>query len=247
MRRAFLCVFLISISVHAFALCEMNGIFPISDNRKLNRNGLIILEFYASSQERIPQLNKKYPVFLQSGLKKITLDVIEVLTGDFRVTQVVFKPQCELVEGEMYELIIDKLPEQGPLDINKITRKWEPLKYEVLNSFDTHEPALTSSFSLGEGSITLFGCGPAKIVPFHFTAIDKSELFVRTTVKNKTTGKETTYILEVQEGKISVGHGMCSGGFYFNPEHLYEARFQLMDQSGNRGPVTGSISFSSPG
>jgi hypothetical protein len=57
---------------------------------------------------------------------------------------------------------------------------------------------------------------------------------VKAVVKNLKTGSTTAYYLHPKVDQVSVGHGMCSGGFYFNEGTDYEVTFALMDASGNQ-------------
>ena len=90
------------------------------------------------------------------------------------------------------------------------------------------------------------GCGPSIWVIFQLSGYDKSELFVRATVKNKATGKTTTCIVEIKDGYVSIGHNMCSGPFNFDDGNEYEVSFRLFDQSGNEGEVASAIAFTRP-
>ncbi len=72
-------------------------------------------------------------------------------------------------------------------------------------------------------------------------------MLIKTTVKNLKTGKETTYYIQPEEGKINVGHDMCSGAFDFDDSENYEVGFSFMDASGNLTEWTGDrIKFTKP-
>ncbi len=87
-------------------MCSSSGIQCVNQNLTINRNGIIILEFYSLSQGFITDLNNKYPVYLESLTDKIKLNIVETLKGDKNVTQVLFKPESELKLNEKYNLII---------------------------------------------------------------------------------------------------------------------------------------------
>jgi hypothetical protein len=235
-------------SAIASAHCGGNGIELLSKRSTLNKNGLILLEFYASSQNLISDLNKKYPVYLRSAKGKVSLFVIEILKGEFRVTQVVLKPGSELLENEIYKLYIDNLPadERMPGQYNRKLQKWETPSFTITNYFDYELPDLSCTPVETKKSFGRFGCGPSRVVYFQLSGQDKSELFVRASVKNKTTGKTTDYILEIKDGFVEIGHGMCSGAFHFDNGDNYEVTFCLFDQSGNKGGVTKAIGFTKP-
>ena len=236
------------ISVVASAMCSFNGILPLSKSSTLNKNGLIILEFYSLSQDLIPGLNKKYPIYLQSLRGRVNLFVIEALTGEFSITQVVFKPESALNPGDTYELRIDSLSshQPPPQQFDPTSKIWKPLTYTITEYTDLEFPLFTCAPLLTKKAYTRYGCGPAQIVQFQLAGYDKSEVFVRTTVKSKTTGKTSVYLLPIENGCVEVGHAMCSGAFRFRDGNDYEVSFQLFDQSGNRGESTSGIAFTKP-
>ena len=248
MRHISLIILTFFIATLASAKCAINGIYCLSKSSTLNKNGLIILEFYASSQSLISDLNKKYPIYLKSFYGKIQLNVIETLTGEMHLTQIVLKPTTELKVGEIYTLQIDNLPkyERRLGRYNSLSNKWESLTFNVNNSEDNDIPTLSSTPTEQKKSLVYYGCGPASWVFFNITGQDKSELFVRANVKNKMTGKVTTYILVIENGLSKVGHGMCSGAFHFDNGDNFEITFQLFDQSGNKSALTNTIYFTRP-
>ncbi len=235
-------------STGVMAKCAGSGIYVLSDAKTLNKNGLIILEFYANSQQYVKGIGTTFPAVLISGKEKVVLNVIEVLQGEMMVTQVVLKPATELIAGNEYTLALQHLPNKdpGPARYSSLTNKWEALRFTVNTTLDNDIPVISTVPTLKKKTYAVYGCGPAKWVYFNLTGIDQSELFVRTTVKNKATGKSTTYILKLKEGQVQVGHGMCSGAFNFDNGNEFEITFQLFDQSGNKGSVSNAISFEKP-
>lgn len=232
----------------ASAKCAFNGIYPLSENTTLNKNGLIVLEFYASSQSIVPELNKKYPVYLQAGKEKVILVVVEVLKGEFQVTQVIFKPAPGLKENTVYTLHIDNLPEyeRAPRIYNEELEKWEAVTFRISPVTDQSKPSFLNLPAEAKKTMVEYGCGPARWVYFNLSKQDESETFVRARVKNLATGKQTEYILAIKNGQVMIGHGMCSGPFHFENGTEFEVSFSLMDQSGNKSEPTKNISFQAP-
>lgn len=136
--------------------------------------------------------------------------------------------------------------EQKPKRYNSLSKKSEELTFKISNSVDTDLPTLTITPTEQKKSLVYYGCGPASWVYFNLAAQDKSEIFVRASVKNKATGQTTIYILNLENGVIKIGHGMCSGAFHFDNSNNFEVVFQLFDQSGNRSSLTKAISFNKP-
>ena len=126
------------------------------------------------------------------------------------------------------------------------SNKSEQLTFKISNSVDNDIPTLIGNPTEQKKTLVYYGCGPASWTYFKISAQDKSELFVRARVKNKTTGLTTTYILNIENGLVKVGHGMCSGAFHYDNGDNFEVVFQLCDQSGNKSALTNTISFTKP-
>ncbi len=247
MKYAIVTLFSFFLAITASAKCANSGISLLS-SQTLNRNGLIILEFFGVSQEVVPQLNKKYPIYLELGGKKVSLTVAEILTGEMLLTQVVLKPSEQLDAGKTYRLQIQHLPkEQQRLgNYNDELKKWDDVTFTVNNSVDIIAPVFSGTPVEKKKTMDVFGCGPARWVYFSMDAQDQSELFVRANVKNTITGKTTSYILAIETGIAKIGHGMCSGAFAFNSDDKLEVSFQLFDQSGNKGVLSDAVAFTRP-
>ena len=135
MRHIAILIIATLISTIANAKCKGNGIYFPSNNLLLNRNGLLILEFYGSRQSLILDLNKKYPIFLKSKQGKVALSVIEVLKGEFGITEVILKPSTILKGDKNYEFKIDSLPdyEALPCDYDEELKKRKPVIFKTTN------------------------------------------------------------------------------------------------------------------
>jgi hypothetical protein len=248
MRHLTLTILTFFITTIASAMCMSSGIYCLNESRILNKNGLIILEFYGTSQSLVSGLNKNYPIYLKTGNSRIQLNVLEVLKGEFKLTQVVLKPISELMTDNTYSLEIDKLPkfENKPDVYDTLTHKFESLTFKVSTIVDNEKPIFNLEPTEQKKSLVYYGCGPASWVYFTITGQDQSELFVKANVKNKVTGKVTAYILAIENGLTKVGHGMCSGAFHFDKSENFEVTFQLLDQSGKTSALSNTITFKKP-
>jgi len=197
----------------------------------LNKNGWIVLEFYETNQAAIPELNKKRPIYLQSENEKVPLVPVEVLQGEFRVTQVILKPGTSLKVNETYVLHIDSLSQQeGTVDNdrwNSVTNIYEPFEFQIFNKVDSLKPEMKGIPKEMDFRYKKFGCGLAAYVDFKLAGIDHSDFFTRVIVRNKATGKTTDYLVALKNGVVSVGHGMCGGPFRGIGNNC-EVRFELM-------------------
>lgn len=217
----------------AQADCSSNGLSIFPYNQNIKKNSIFILDGYAQSQEVILSLNTKYPIYLKSKKKKVLLAVKEICIGQMSVTQAVLYPVEELEVGETYTVCIDSLAELPLTRYNSKTSKYDPVTYTILDESDFISPIFVFYPKETEKAYTPFGCGPAIYVIFDYFVTDSSEVKVKTTVKNLTTETETTYYISANQGKIQIGHGMCSGPFKFEEGEKYEVEFALMDASGN--------------
>lgn len=233
---------------NVYADCAGNGLWVFPKGNTIKQNTIFIIEGYANSQEIILQLNKKHDIYLKSGQQKIKLLVTETYVGQFHLTQAILKPEKELEIGLEYTMHVDNLPEFEKFGkYNNITEKYDLIKYKTLPENDHEKPNLSSKPKEISKGLIHFGCGPSIEVVFTNPAKDKSEIVIKTTVKNLKTKKETTYYIQPDGKKIVVGHGMCSGAFNFENGNNFEVEFSFMDASGNSTVWTGQrIKFTKP-
>ncbi|MNU69027.1 hypothetical protein D3C71_584040 [compost metagenome] len=249
MRSAyFLILAFVLFASKSFADCAGTGLYVFPSQKEIRTNNLFLLEGYAQSQHIIAGLNKEFPIYLKSGTEIIKLEVTEVNTGQFYITQALLKPEKSLTLGKEYMLVIDHLPEHEYFgNYNQKTQKYDPISYLVNLPDDVTSPKLTDLPTEKSKSLAHFGCGPSIHVEFGFNVSDDSPVFVRTTVKSKENGTTTTYLLVHSGQGVSIGHGMCSGAFGFGHEDEYEVQFELLDNSGNAANSKSEwISFTKP-
>lgn len=226
------------------AKCTGNGIFPLHESDTLTKNGMLVLEFYAASQGLVSGLNDKYPVYMQCGKEKIKLNVAEIFTGEFRVTQVIFKPERNYKINKAYELKIDNLPEYEQLhQFSQTYNKWVPLTFTIVDGDKASPPVITGTPRLTNMEKQEFGCGPARWAYFDLGIEWNTTQLVQVKLTDKATGKSTDYIFRVEKGQVKIGHGMCSGAFYFKDSSGYEVSFAILDATGRKGNSSAVVSF----
>lgn len=249
MKKVLIILLTIFVSTIASGRCYPRGVYCLNYSKSLNKNGLIILMFHDESRAMIPELNLKYPIFLKSSIGNVQLNVIETLIGDYLETQIVLKPAYELHESEIYTLQIDNLPkyEKKLERYNSVEKMFEPIYFIINDNIDNQSPVFSSVpvWNKKKKRLTNYSGFPTTYSFFKLSGHDDSELFVRTRVRNKSTGHITTYILDYSN-EVSVGHAMCGGPFEFENGDLFEVYFQLFDQSGNKSAWTKAVSFTKP-
>ena len=235
------------IGFKSFADCGGGGLTAFPHSGKIRKNCVFVVDGYASSQKVIQGLTKKFPVYLKSGSEQIPLKVLEICVGDFYMTQAILKPEKPLTSGKEYQLIIENLPGHNQLSVyNPKTHKSDPISYFVTDASDTDAPVWTQKPKEKDKSLVHFGCGPSIHVNFKLNVKEESDFLIRTTVKNVKTGSETTYYIGSEDNVLSIGHGMCSGAFDFDDSVNYEAKFAVMDFSGNVSGETEWVAFTKP-
>lgn len=236
-------------TVDGFSKCASSGLSFWPDGQTINENTIFVIEGYAVSQKIITELGTTYKVYLKSDGQIVDLKVQETLVGQFNLTQAILRPEQKLTVGLDYELIIENLPEPNNeiYRYNSFTSQKEKVKWTVVAGKDTIVPAWIIIPKFKNGTYKEYGCGPDIFANFTFSATDNSEYLIKTTVKNLSNGKETSYYLRGKENIIAIGHGMCSGAFNFYKDDKFEVEFSLLDASGNLTKWTGDrIKFKRP-
>lgn len=138
------------------------------------------------------------------GNRSVPLEVMAVHIGDMNVTQVLLRPSRALPVGGTWRLALD-----APEMERERARDWlDDLKWTVEPAGG---PAVGWSGTPADvgGSRAEYGCGPAVYLeiatPLHG---DPLGVLVEVSAPGRA---PTRYLLEVREGRIQVGHGMCSG------------------------------------
>jgi len=251
MKNYFGILFFLLIAINANADCASSGIYFWPETKTIKQNSMIIITGYAYSQKIITKLDKRYPIYLKSGDKKIKLNVKEIAEGQFSLTQAILVPEKKLEAGLEYTLYVDNLTETGEKirKWNSETKEFETVKWKVDEGIDTEIPKWVSTPIETSKSYVPFGCGPAIHVNFSFKVSDTTEnLLVKTTVTDLKTKKSCSYYLQTENNSsLKIGYGMCSGEFNFSEGENYEVSFDLVDASGNTALWTGDkIKFTKP-
>ena len=226
--RLVLTLLLAAFSQFVWAECGADGfaIWPTAGT--IPPNSVFVVEGYMNAEPVVAGLGGTYPVYLQSGRERVPLAVVKVYKGQFYLTQAVVKPLQPLLPGRTYTLHIDKLDAYQEADVAGQKPAWT-----VAGPADHQKPAWRARPSYHSESLVPYGCGPAQYVHFCACIAGQAPLMMRARVRNTRTGGVAEYLVAPDSTGVSIGHGMCSGAFRFEPEAAYEASFALMDGSGN--------------
>ena len=235
------------ISAMSFADCAGSGFFFWPEQVDVSKNPLFLITGYAMSQDVIHELTVSKKVYLVSPKDKVELKLLQLEEGGYYLTQIGVYPERNLIPGETYHLKIDKMEGNSLTRYNEKKREYETVSWTVTDKKDTIAPVWVQRPLFDTTSTTYFGCGPARYAFFTAQVKDESPCLIRATLKDLGKKSQTTFSFSMREGKIVVGHGMCSGEFSFGDSQFFEVSFDLIDASGNMTVWTGDpIKFEAP-
>lgn len=249
MKKIILTALSICLLSQAWCDCSSSGLYFWPNNKTIRQNSIFIVEGYFFSQDIIDSLGTKHKIYLKCGNEKIELKVVEILTGQFSLTQAILKPIRQPLAGKEYTLAIDDL------EYPRLLTRYDPdkeiftnVRWKIESGIDTIAPTWNKSPVYKNDTWIEYGCGPEVAANFSIDVTDESEYLVGakvTDIKNNTT---TIYYLQVdKDNLLSIGHGMCSGAFYLEKGTNFTVEFSLLDASGNEVPWTGSpLKFKCP-
>ncbi len=242
MKSLFASFLFLLISISVSASCLPYGVSAFPKSNEISQNSILMVEGYAWSQKIIVELNKKYPIFLQSDNHKVKLTVKETCEGQFSLTQAILIIEDELIVGKKYVLQVENLTKE-----EREMHDFSAISWTVKNSVDTALPVWNKQPRHTENTFVMYGCGPDVYASFELEVADDSEVLVKTEVLDLKTNEKRIYYLQHYGGQLNIGHGMCAGAFNFGSDRNYKVRFDLVDASGNTlNKWTDWVQFESP-
>lgn len=251
------CIVFLLIGFKSFADCGGGGLTAFPKQKEIQKNSLFVLDGSVYSSEIMKKLTIQYPVYLQSGKERIALKVLEIHVGALSKCQALLKPEKSLTPGKKYQLIVENFSDGSTVTRSnsdgsaaktnsKDITKTFVADYIVMAESDTGSPEWIKTPAETSKELEHFGCGPSIYVHFKLKVKESSAYLIKTTLKSVDTGKETIYYLFDWDETLSVGHGMCSGAFDFKDGVNYQAKFQIMDASGNVSSESEWVAFTKP-
>lgn len=229
-------------------------IYPEREIISPNTNFIIENHSYNPISEILRELDKVYPIYLESENQKIRLIKKSILEDRMGFIQAIFYPECELIAGERYSLKIENVESRAKDFFENKTRydfnkgKMNTAKnWLVSNKNDFEPPIVKQSPEYLENKINYYGCGTAINAIFECDINDESEILFLTEFHEIETGKVIRYFVKPHEGKLYIGIGMCGGAFIYQREFNYKVRFKVFDINGNTdSDWTEEIVFENP-
>ena len=233
MKKLSILFFVFFYSFSLFGKCGNSGIYVFPSGDEITKNSIFMIEGFARSQKTIKSLKQGNQAYLKSECHIVKLRVENIHIGSYGLTQSILKPEEDLIVGEEYFFKIDSTGLINPM--YKIGAYGRPISWKVKDEIDNEKPFWSSEMRpkfLNTSHIE-YGCGPETFAHFQVKINDASETLIKTEVMDLKKNEKTIYYLTSKDGKIAVGHGMCSGAFALRKNGKYKVRFDLMDASGN--------------
>lgn len=233
----------------SFADCATNGMqfFPLQKEISLNSN--FIIQGYATSKRTVESFRNR-KIFLESDKGELTeLILIEILEGEKSLTQAIFKVSKELLPNTLYHLKYSNETELESKEMMQYNRErnirekvyWKTTDKKLYEALDSN---LKIMFEKTETEF--FGCGPAANAIFRIENKGSSEIWYKTEVIELETNKKNIFYITEWNGKLNVGHNMCSGAFVFKQKGKYKVRFTPMNIDGKELATSNWTTFESP-
>lgn len=249
MKKVIMILFLTFGITTAFAKCAMSGMDFYPKQKEISLNSMFIIEGYYSNQKTINSFCDR-TVYLESkNGELIELNIQEILKGQMGLTQAIFKPSKELKPNTTYFLKYSDQTEAEGLEMiqyNSKESKKEKIYWKTTD--EKSSPTLNSDLEVKfkKTEVIQFGCGPSANAIFNVKNKSQLDTWHKTEVVDINTNDKAVYYLKESDGKINVGHGMCSGAFTFNKGNKYKVRFSPMNNDGKQLKTTDWTEFNSP-
>ena len=233
----------------ALADCSSNGMYFFPETKEISLNSMFIIEGYAFSQKTINSF-KERTIYLESeNGELIELNLQEILKGQMELTQAIFCPVSELKPNTTYFLKYSdqtENEEREMMQYNREKKEREKVYWKTTDkkAIETLNSNLNIEFENTE--VVHYGCGPSANAIFNVKNKSESEIWYKTEVVDLGTNDKKIYYIKEWNGKLNVGHGMCSGAFIYNNKGKYKVRFTPMNTDGKSLKTTDWKTFESP-
>lgn len=250
MKKIILLLLLLTFGIKtALADCKMNGMTFYPEQKEISLNSMFFIQGYSFSQKTINSF-KERTIYLESeNGELIKLNLQEILKGQMSLTQAIFRPSKELKPNTTYFLkYSDQTENEGRemMQYNREKKKREKVYWKTTNKKNIKNLNSNLNIELAKTEVIHYGCGPSANAIFDVKNKFESEIWYKTEVVAINTNKKNIYYIKEWNGKLNVGHGMCSGAFTFNRKGKYKVRFTPMNTDGKSLKTTDWKIFENP-
>lgn len=234
------------------AQCSSSHVTFFPKSETLQQNSLIVIEGNGMAQKVINELTFFHPIYLQSGSHKVNLKLEEIRSGQKDETQILLRPEIELVVGGRYELKVGDLEEDEKIFFegkdesgNNYAISWivtensntQPFEWKNKSKFlqfvykkEAEEDCVVNSYAMFEIDIDSPG-----------------EVLVNTEVIDMETNERFEYYLQLNENRLLVGNGIGDGAIVLQENHNYKLRFDVFNTAERpKGNWSDWVSFKVP-
>lgn len=232
-----------------FAECSAAGMQFFPEEKEISLNSMFIIQGYLTSQKTINSFNNRKIYLKSDNGELIELNLQKILIGQMGLTQAIFKSSKELKPYTIYFLNYSDQTESETQEMMKWNAKNEEREKVFWKTTDKKSFELLNSklkIEFEKTEFKLYGCGPSANAIFKIKNNTDSEVWYRTEVVELSTNQKTVFLIKEWNGKLNVGHGMCSGAFTYNRKGIYKVRFTPMNIDGKSLKTTDWKTFESP-
>lgn len=231
---------MLTLAIHSTAHARCMGHWASAwpePGKPLPANGRVLLEGYGAWRQPVLDVGERHPV-LVSGKDRVPLKVVDRFEGELKIGAVMLQPERPLKVGGRYRLVLEgKAGNREEFGATQPTARGEvPWGWPVVAA-DGEAPSWTNPPEALKGTHEELGCGPASNVEMDVSARDNVDLRILAEVTPRGGGSTVRYPVPVREGKVQLGHDMCSGPFKLEAGKRYTARLWAMDLAGQKAAL----------
>lgn len=249
MKKTILLLLFIFAIKSSFAECSMSGMYFFPETKKISVNSMFIIQGYSFSQETIKSFEER-KVYLESDEGELVeLNLQEIFVGQKQLTQAIFCLSSELKPNKKYFLKYSEKSgneEKGISMYKRDKEESEKVYWETIDKKSIKRLNSNLKLEFEKTEVIHYGCGPEANAIFKIMNRPESEIWYKTEVVEIGTGNKSVYYIKEWNGKLNVGHSMCSGAFTFKKDGKYKVRFTPMNIDGKKLDTTEWSTFESP-
>lgn len=225
-----LAVTLLSVAPDAGAKCRGTWLSAFPD-KTIHANSWLVLQAGGQARELVRNLANHRAALVRQG-ERVEVTVMAVHDGQFNVTQAIIRPSKPLTRGATYRLSLD----EAAVEAASIGWDLKRLEWTVGPPSGSGTPRWSGAPTVDGSRYTRYGCGPAKYVDMRLPVVDTGLLGALVEVRPAgAKARPVRFLVPIRDGKISLGHGMCSGAFTYTSGARYDVRvLSVLDTQGNR-------------
>ncbi|WOI22292.1 hypothetical protein [Nonlabens ulvanivorans] len=220
--------------------------------KEISLNPMFVIEGYGNAQKKIKSFEER-KVFLESEHGDlIELKLVDVLVGEKKLMQAIFKPAISLKKNTIYYLSYDnQTKEEKKFELVRWTyspTNRERVQWRTSNLSKNKPLSKNINFIYSRNTFSDYDHTESANAIFLIKNKSSSIYWVKTEVVSTITNVSTVYYLYLNETdeKLSVGHNICSGAFNYSIEGRYKVRFTPMNLDGDSIGTTEWYSYDNP-